>query len=502
MSLFAGLVGAPKADESNGDALFGNANVFRRSTNAPKAEPKARKRNRTKAPGGGLAGDAAPSASAPRVDSKASKRKASASADGEAAGGSKRRAADGGGEHPAQRRIASAQRASSSAPARSDSKKPSTHGSGASDDAEKTRRTLFVGNIPPSMTSKQLKRLFAEFGSVESVRFRATPLDGLHEKLPYRNTDLARRIAGIKGAASRGASADASGKAPRTLKGFVVFGDREAAVKACEMNMRVVQGKHLLVNFAAHAKGSEGGKGSEDSSGGALFAPNRSVFLGNLRLDCGEEDVIALFEKSDHVPQVQGALDAVRVIQDRCVRSPPIAPSPSLPLLPSPDPLLGVQSDLTSPSRHRPSLSPFLPYFRKTGVGKGFGYALFKTPGAAQAALDLDGADVRGRAVRISKVKKNATPSSAPARNDKHGYRVQAGKATVAKDARGKGRFHPGAKARHGNGRNGRTERPGGGAPAWQGLKAKTAERSKGPSKAGAFPRKEKGRRPTTKGKK
>lgn len=40
----------------------------------------------------------------------------------------------------------------------------------------KLQRTVFVGNLPVSSTSKQLKKLFGAYGKVESVRLRSVPV--------------------------------------------------------------------------------------------------------------------------------------------------------------------------------------------------------------------------------------------------------------------------------------------------------------------------------------
>lgn len=49
-------------------------------------------------------------------------------------------------------------------------------------DADAEKRTVFVGNLPLSMTRKKLASMFSRCGQVESTRFRSVPVKGV--KLP------------------------------------------------------------------------------------------------------------------------------------------------------------------------------------------------------------------------------------------------------------------------------------------------------------------------------
>jgi nucleolar protein 12 len=93
--------------------------------------------------------------------------------------------------------------------------------------AEKLSRTIFVGNLPVTIKSKQVKQLFARFGPVESVRLRSVPLDmDVKKKLP-------RKAAVIRGlvTAERGGT-----------KAYVVFEREDSVGPALSMNMTVVSG--------------------------------------------------------------------------------------------------------------------------------------------------------------------------------------------------------------------------------------------------------------------
>merc|ERR1712100_544681 len=43
------------------------------------------------------------------------------------------------------------------------------------EELEKTERTVFVGNLSVSTTRKELKKLFKQYGEVETVRIRSVP---------------------------------------------------------------------------------------------------------------------------------------------------------------------------------------------------------------------------------------------------------------------------------------------------------------------------------------
>ena len=40
------------------------------------------------------------------------------------------------------------------------------------EDPEKEARTVFVGNLPVSCKKQDLKKIFADFGKIEAIRFR------------------------------------------------------------------------------------------------------------------------------------------------------------------------------------------------------------------------------------------------------------------------------------------------------------------------------------------
>jgi nucleolar protein 12 len=178
--------------------------------------------------------------------------------------------------------------------------------------------------------------------------------------------------------------------------------------------MTKVQDKHVMVDFAGVKRGSSSRKGDDyNASGSVQYEPSMSVFLGNLPLDVEEEEIITLFNEADHLPQVQGEVDAVRVVHDKA-----------------------------------------------TGLGKGFGYVLFKSTKAAKAALDLNGHKVKDREVRVMKV-------NPPNELSKNANKTATGGSGSKKDKRNK----LSAFQRRSSNKDG--GKPGG-KPSWQGMKAKS----------------------------
>ena len=131
--------------------------------------------------------------------------------------------------------------------------------------------TLFVGNVPLSMTRKRLKALFCTHGAVESVRFRSV---------------VGERVGGSK--------RPLLDKATR-FNAYVVFTDVNAAEAALELNGHVVDGQHLRVDMAGNSRQHSHGK---------------SVFVGNIPHEATEDELHAAFTEI-------GEIDGVRLVRDK-----------------------------------------------------------------------------------------------------------------------------------------------------------------------------------------
>jgi len=144
---------------------------------------------------------------------------------------------------------------------------------------EKTadKRTIFVGNCPLSADKKVLKRLFKEYGEIETMRFRCAP--AADPELPRRAIVITKNF----------------NEKCKSYVSYIVFKEEESAKKALEKNNFVLDGLHLRVDSAAG-----GNKGDK----------KRSVFIGNLPFDVQEDELRKHFEDC-------GDIINVRVVRDR-----------------------------------------------------------------------------------------------------------------------------------------------------------------------------------------
>eukprot|EP00898_Chlorokybus_atmophyticus_P003210 jgi/Chlat1/3890/Chrsp26S04171 len=218
------------------------------------------------------------------------------------------------------------------------------------DSEEKLERTVFVGNLPSDVKKKQISRLFAQFGTVQSIRLRSVPV--------AEDSKLPRRAACITGVLSQ----------KRTnVNAYLVFELTDEAKAALALNMHEFNGRHLRVDAAAPVKQPSG-----VSRASVEYDKTRSVFIGNLPRDIEEDELIKLFNgKSstiEAVSELSNQVEAVRVVRDA-----------------------------------------------HTNAGKGIAFILFKTKGAARAALSLAGTKVKEREIRVTRVTASTALMKTPA---------------------------------------------------------------------------------------
>jgi nucleolar protein 12 len=251
---------------------------------------------------------------------------------------------------------------------------------------------------------KQLKTLFTEFGTVDSVRLRNVPVDP-EGKMPRGGKVITGKFVENR----------------KSTNAYVVFKEEKAVDAACKgMNMREVDGRHVRVDRAAppSAKANEAvAKEKGANAGGEVaYDHTRSLFLGNLPYDVDEEDVIRLFHRSKEYPELNGSVEAVRVVRDR-----------------------------------------------KTNLGKGIAFVLFRKGSDARTGLLLDGVKMGdGREVRVTRASKNREALKAQAEKNKKKREEKEAKKEPIGAARRLGlEKTPGADAR------------GGSAAAWEGSRSR-----------------------------
>ena len=137
-------------------------------------------------------------------------------------------------------------------------------------------RTVFVGNLPPTITRRRLKQLFSQHGKVESVRLRSIVVE--KGRLPVR---VAKR--------------KQEQISSSTINSYVVYTEEESARKALELNGASVGDRHIRVDVA---------------TGGREHIHERSVFVGGLPYGVDDEEFRTAFEK-------YGDVESVRVVREQ-----------------------------------------------------------------------------------------------------------------------------------------------------------------------------------------
>ncbi|KAJ3372089.1 Nucleolar protein 12 [Allomyces arbusculus] len=162
---------------------------------------------------------------------------------------------------------------------------------------EKLTRTVFVGNVTIKASEKlvdhKFKQLFAEYGKVESVRYRSIAFsDALPRKLNFKLKNFHP-------------SRD-------TMHAYVVFTDAASARKAAgAVNGTVFESKHLRTDYCGPDAPAAAGDADDDEAVAKRSRdPKRCVFVGNVPFDVEDEE---LWEFFGQVAEV----DSVRVIRDR-----------------------------------------------------------------------------------------------------------------------------------------------------------------------------------------
>ncbi|CAM9191496.1 unnamed protein product, partial [Hapterophycus canaliculatus] len=205
--------------------------------------------------------------------------------------------------------------------------RPSSTSKKERDEEDKELRTVFVGNLPTSFNPKKVKSVFKEYGKVESVRLRSVAVQGMAVD-KAGDQELVRKVCVNRGMVDE--------EIKSSVNAYVVYKDRASVEKALAANGTDVGGKHIRV----------------DRSKTGEYDHTRSVFLGNLPMDAGEEEVRTLF--SSKLEGGAKAVEGVRLVRDKA-----------------------------------------------TLIGKGFGYVLLADRALAAAALALQGTKLKGRTLRV-----------------------------------------------------------------------------------------------------
>lgn len=144
-------------------------------------------------------------------------------------------------------------------------------------DLEKNKRTIFVGNLPPTCTKKQLLKMFCQFGKIESVRFRCARGSKV---LPKRAIAKQGWI---------------NSEQNNEMIAYVVFKKEDDTMKSLEANGALLGDRHIRVD------GVEGASQHKHS---------HSVFVGNLPFTITNERLREALQQC-------GEIEGTRVVRDK-----------------------------------------------------------------------------------------------------------------------------------------------------------------------------------------
>lgn len=151
---------------------------------------------------------------------------------------------------------------------------------------EEDARTVFVGNLPNLIKKREVEKVFKECGPVESVRIRCQALEEADEK----SQNAGRGVRVLRGELKKDDRHSAAA--------YVLFRSRDSVAEAVKKNGVVLHDRHVVVTSMDVAD--------------RVYAPETSIFLGNVAYDTTEEDVWRFFAERQ-IADVK----RVRLVRDR-----------------------------------------------------------------------------------------------------------------------------------------------------------------------------------------
>ncbi|KJH48927.1 hypothetical protein DICVIV_04956 [Dictyocaulus viviparus] len=142
---------------------------------------------------------------------------------------------------------------------------------------DEKKRTLFVGNAPLSMNERSCKKLFSQYGEIESVRMRNV--------IPSKET-ITKRIAHLSHLFHENQS---------SVIFYVKFKDEASVEKALAYNGTVLDQHRIRVDTCLSK---------------AEYNKKHTVFIGNIPLNTKEDELADFFEEA------VGDVDFVRCVRD------------------------------------------------------------------------------------------------------------------------------------------------------------------------------------------
>lgn len=141
---------------------------------------------------------------------------------------------------------------------------------------DRDRCTVFVGNLPNTVTKKEIIKYFRKFGSIVNTRLRCAAVS---------DPRIPKKVSVIK----KNFHKDRS-----NIHAFICFNDENSANHALEANGDLFDGHHLRVDLASQKEHEN----------------KKAVFIGNLAFSAEEDALWKLFENC-------GPIDSIRIVRDQ-----------------------------------------------------------------------------------------------------------------------------------------------------------------------------------------
>ncbi|XP_023227278.1 RNA-binding protein 34-like isoform X3 [Centruroides sculpturatus] len=149
-----------------------------------------------------------------------------------------------------------------------------------SEDYDKDKRTVFVGNLPVTFNKEEIKNIFKSFGVVESIRIRSAA--------PIKPT-LPKKVAVIKNLYHPDIT---------SYNAYIVFKTEHMAMDSLKLNGTKIQDNHIRVDRVNNNQQHD---------------YRKTIFVGNLPYNITDEELWKFFETC-------GEIINVRVIRDKSTR--------------------------------------------------------------------------------------------------------------------------------------------------------------------------------------
>ncbi|XP_006623932.1 RNA-binding protein 34-like isoform X1 [Apis dorsata] len=145
------------------------------------------------------------------------------------------------------------------------------------EEIKEDEKTIFVGNLPKDVTKKKLKKLFKQFGKIDTIRLRG--------KIA-KSVNVPKRVAAIKNELH---------PKLKSVYAYIKFVSKESVKESLSINGTEFEGNYLRVNASNKSENK--------------FDSKKSIFLGNLHYNIDDNTIVKHFKQC-------GEIESVRVVRD------------------------------------------------------------------------------------------------------------------------------------------------------------------------------------------